>query len=483
MLLQSFSKVLVVIASFLIFGSFVYLYHDEEAQVLRELGVWLKDGSKESHSKSSSQSSESLSNDPLQSIIPTHDSLHPPPGDSPHLSAPTTNEEFFVDPLKYNEVFSSSTSFRKFFEIKFGDHSALNPNIIPHPSRDDTWIIVAQEEMRQSTDGTFGPFKELVCNAIFIKDKLACSEPPTVLPVAPTQGGHCKGDLSYFNDNVGPHDARVFYGPDNPYAVYGSNSGFTCFGQWIQDFRMLVEDFGPETMTAELFKDVTELQRPSPYGKIEKNWFVFWDVEGQLYAHYDISPKRVFAQLSADGSVGQNLAPLAASKDDACLARYMPKLAPDLESIHQATNSLLITLCKRSDPTCQQTVENTFIMAIFQHKAFYSFHSVYDPYVVLIKQSAPFEIYAISQKPFWIHGRGPFTEASKSSLWKGKHLPENQTEMFYVTSMSWKAHGQRYHGYIDDVLFVAFGIEDSRTGAIDVLGGDILADLGVCAGI
>ena len=60
--------------------------------------------------------------------------------------------------------------------------------------------------------------------------------------------------------SIGPHDARVFYGPEAPFTVYGSNSGFTCFGQWIQDIRVLVHDFGLESMAADLFKDVTAVR-------------------------------------------------------------------------------------------------------------------------------------------------------------------------------------------------------------------------------
>jgi hypothetical protein len=52
--------------------------------------------------------------------------------------------------------------------------------------------------------------------------------------------------------------------------------------------------------------------------------------------------------------------------------------------------------------------------------------------------------------------------------------------MFYITSMSWKGHDQKYHGYIDDVLFLAFGIEDTRAAAIDVKAADLMQDLALC---
>ena len=46
--------------------------------------------------------------------------------------------------------------------------------------------------------------------------------------------------------------------------------------------------------------------------------------------------------------------------------------------------------------------------------------------------------------------------------------------------MSWKDPSRLYHGYLDDVLFLGFGIEDSKTGGIDVLASDLLAAIERC---
>ena len=259
--------------------------------------------------------------------------------------------------------------------------------------------------------------------------------------------------------------------------MYGSTSKFTCFGQWILDFRLTM-DWPFEIFRAEQFRDPTELQRPKPYGRVEKNFFIFWDKNEEMYAHYDTTPKRVFSKLSWDGSAGSNLASHTAANDEKCLAKYLPgDLDPENQSIHQATNSLSITLCKRSDPACKPDDSNTFIINIIQHKKYYSFHSVYEPYVVLFQQAKPFALHGISEKPLWISGRGKPGEWTKPD---GNSLPE-QTQMFYVTSISWKQQGQKYHGYIDDVIFVLFGIEDADTGGIDLLAGDLVANLGLCA--
>ncbi|KAM5354083.1 hypothetical protein ACJ41O_000733 [Fusarium nematophilum] len=359
-------------------------------------------------------------------------------------------------------VFSVSTKDKKYFSIDFGEFHAMNPNILPHPTLDDTWIVVAQWRIEDESLW----FAELVCNAAFQDGLLRCLHPPTTLPIAATVGDKCEGDLSYFNFNVGPHDARVFFGPEKPYAIYGSNSIFTCFGQFAQDFRTLVDWKGDRGNLSE-FRVGTELQRPLPWSTIEKNWFLFWDSSGNMYAHYDITPKRAFAQVNADGSVGPDLAPFAEASDTQCLAKYLPQLAPELESIHQATNSLQVTMCRRDDAACVPDDSNTFILMIYQHKSYYNYHSVYEPYVMLLRQHAPFEIHAMSRQPIWIHGRE-------------RHPEKETSDMFYVTSMSWRGRDQRYHGYIDDEMFLAFGIEDERAGGINVLAEDLLKNLGLC---
>lgn len=417
----------------------------------------------------------------------------------------------------HTEIFSVSTRDRQYFPIRMGSAKVLNPNIIPHPRLEAAWIVVAQkrgdhddddDEQRQQAGLVVEPSLELVCTAMFIDDALTCIGAdgrgfgePTTLPIQPTTGDvtKCTGELEFFNLNVGPHDARVFYGPRDPYTIYGSNSNFNCFGQWIRDFRGLVPDWGVDvgsgspTATggleggggsfAQEFASPagTELQRPPPLGAVEKNWFIFWDSDNVKYVHYDITPQRAFARLNSDGSAGEDLARHTGFHDSACLARFMPDVSPSAtgqqhgpgfhESIHQATNSLSVTLCRRSDPGCVADDSNTFIFTVIHHKAYREFHSVYEPYVAVFRQRAPFEMFAVSSKPVWISGRGTV---------RGTGERADTTEMFYVTSIAWKTKGLKYHGYVDDVLFLAFGIEDERAAGIDVQAGSLLANLGLC---
>ncbi|KAL2869151.1 uncharacterized protein BJX67DRAFT_379625 [Aspergillus lucknowensis] len=400
-----------------------------------------------------------------------------------------------------------------YFPIDFGSRRGINPSIIPHPDSNTTWIVTAQLHEPRKTDEPRVWFAELVCTAAFSSsgsssriEALRCTEPPLILPIAatPSDSTKCTGDQSFFALSIGPHDARVFHGPTAPYTIYGSTSQFTCFGQWMQDFRLLV-DWGVDTINDNggFARQPIELQRPlswpSPYRAVEKNWFVFWDAAGTSYAHYDIAPKRTFAQLQPDGSVGPDLAPAAGESDKTCLRKLLPPLPPALgtktpgggsESIHQATNALSITLCARTDPSCVPAPDNTFVLTIFQHKSFYRLHSTYEPYAMLFQAVEPFGVYGVSKRPLWIAGRGtpPRASSSSSSSSSQQGAPGYDpmravklgSEMAYVTSISWKAHGQGYHGFVDDVLFIGFGVEDSATGVIDVLAGDLVDGLALC---
>ncbi|KAL2259727.1 hypothetical protein VTK26DRAFT_6479 [Humicola hyalothermophila] len=371
----------------------------------------------------------------------------------------------------HTELYSRTSDNGRYYEIRFGV-SVYNPNIIPHPTLENTWFVVGQS-WNEPRDVFDMKFEEVGCSAQLIGGVLLCIDFVRPLPYNPTTGDKCKGDLAHANLNVGPHDARVFWGPHQPYTIYGSNSQFTCFGQWVQDFRKLVGWDAPIPGSFD-FQTDTELRRPPPIAALEKNYFLFWDAFDQAHVHYDMYPNRSYAKLVADkdraltGQAGENLAAKAGEHDASCMRRYLPTHLPDsAESIHQATNSLKVTLCRRADKGCRPRADNTFIMTVIQHKRYYYFHSEYEPYVVLFNQIAPFELHAISKKPLWIHGR--------------QRIDDEKTEMFYVTSMNWKKPGVNYHGYLDDELFLGFGIEDKWSGAMDVTPEDLLEGLGLCS--
>ncbi|SMR59138.1 unnamed protein product [Zymoseptoria tritici ST99CH_1A5] len=381
------------------------------------------------------------------------------------------------------EIKSKITKNGEYLRVDFlGAHRGFNPSVIPHPYKTDppTWLMIANKDLSQA-DMTYFNY-QLVCEAEIRDDKMQCTKPPLTLPIASTSSHQCSQyGLDGANDVIGPHDARIFHGLEQPFVTWMTPSQYTCLGQYLQDARRLVpwDQYHAYTNDTADFFWPTELRRPPPIDGVEKNFFLFWAADGQAYIHHDIkSDHRVFAKLNtSDGVVGPDLAPLSAEKDSKCLTRLMPELNPEtkLEFIHQATNSLLVTTCNRSDPQCQRTDDNTFIMTLFQKKSFYG-HGMYEPYIMLFKQTAPFEVVGISSKSLWYNGRGRPEGEWQKDTWR----PHGQTEMLFTTSMSWQSHDLTYHGHLDDVLFLTFGVEDKRGGILDVVVGDLIADLAYC---
>ena len=373
---------------------------------------------------------------------------------------------------QYREIFSLTTRDRKFIPIFYQGAGVTNPNIVPHPSEYNTWIIISRNALSDSTADTE---EQLICTAVLTDEgTFFCNDLPEVLPVPPPIHGICKEENTILNFYFGAHSPRLLYGPEAPYLVYGSHSQYTCLGVWIQDARSVLDAFHFQRFTGpQVFLNATEVRKAGPIDPVEKNFFPFWDGQGQMYVHHSLWPRRIFAQLESDGGVGDDLAPRTTNVDQVCYAKYMPHLEAGLETIQQASNSLSVTLCHRKDAGCVPDDSNTFIVHIFHIKSENDGHAAYEPYALLFQRNDPFALHAIAQRPLWIHGRNFLNLQAKSNA---DRLPER----FYTTSITWKSHTQKYHGYIDDVLFLSFGIEDSAPGTIDIMAGDLLQDLGFC---
>ncbi|KAK5166706.1 uncharacterized protein LTR77_008250 [Saxophila tyrrhenica] len=412
-----------------------------------------------------------------------HSAVHQKPGKSllDLMDFPDEDEEdvnTIPDRGDYRELFSLTTRDRRFIPLFIEGTGAYGPNVVPHPTKFDMWIVLAQR-LQPSVMST--TYEQIVCTAGILNGVLICGEAFENLTMSSFVQGACEGDLAYYNNYSGARDARLFYGPSAPFVLYGSQSQHTCLGMWLQDARALLEPYHLEKPLAKLFSQATEVQRLPPLKGLETNYFIFWDADGKAYAHYQIWPRRSFAQLDWDGSVGEDLAPAAAKRDQVCVARYMQTIQPSNESLQQASNSLAITLCDRTNPKCKPSESNTFLMHIFHHTFDYDSHIVHEPFVMLFQQTAPFALHAISQRALWIHGRQALTNETGSPQYPDpEDIPTGHTERFAVTSISWKNHVQRYHGYIDDTMMIGVSVEDSRAGIMDVKASDLVQDLAFC---
>ena len=106
------------------------------------------------------------------------------------------------DGTDYREIFSLSTADRKYIPIFTGGAAIYNPNIIPHPTDHDLWIIVGQHE-QSGQESRYS--EQLICTAGVMNGAMICTAEPTVLPVDPSIKGVCEGELAYerpYGDSV-----------------------------------------------------------------------------------------------------------------------------------------------------------------------------------------------------------------------------------------------------------------------------------------
>lgn len=129
----------------------------------------------------------------------------PPPQESPEASPPSQQKSDALSPLSqqaselpkhvghpnsgytegaHREIFSVSTSDRKYFNIDFSPRRGVNPNAIPHPTLEDHWIIVGQLDDHKLDITVW--LAELVCTATFTNGALSCVEPPLILSIGKT---------------------------------------------------------------------------------------------------------------------------------------------------------------------------------------------------------------------------------------------------------------------------------------------------------
>lgn len=84
----------------------------------------------------------------------------------------------------YREILSVSTADRKFFKIDFSPHRGINPNVIPHPTLKDHWLVMGMFDSHVVENSAWSA--ELVCTATFKGDVLACIDPPLILSIGKT---------------------------------------------------------------------------------------------------------------------------------------------------------------------------------------------------------------------------------------------------------------------------------------------------------
>ncbi|KAF5237996.1 hypothetical protein FAUST_5802 [Fusarium austroamericanum] len=299
---------------------------------------------------------------------------------------------------------------------------------------------------------------------------------------------------------IGPEDMKLFWTrAGEPLLIFTHqvNDEVLCQGQFIIDVRAampeLEQALGPET-TALLppvrFSEPTSLRRKAPEGQEthprfqrEKNWAPAqspFSSDDELLLM--VEPAQLYRWTSKEDPVQ----PIVNDKDQISVVQepYPPNATPgatwharlrqtcihdvmlDDQHVHQSSPMLSITLCNRG--TCEPSEQNTVMVGIVQRRQDppMSPFTWYDRRVAVYESAPPYRMISVSKKLTY-HG-----ESDGRYVWTGS--------MVYYTNQT--RFPPSNHGFLDDEVWLSFGIKDAAAGWLDVRARDLVADHYLCQG-
>ncbi|KAK9459154.1 uncharacterized protein V1516DRAFT_681111 [Lipomyces oligophaga] len=322
----------------------------------------------------------------------------------------------------------------------------------------------------------------------------------------------------------GHSDPRVFFSPrGEPLMIVGTNGIHNCLGQYLIDLRALVPDLAAKMHITDIpirFPNLTELTRPN-LQEIEKNWFMMFDSldSNREYLHYDFLHRSLAAlKPPADIATYKSIANPSPELVRGLLQNFK-KSDYSANDIHQASNSLLVTLC---DFPCIPTIHNTVLVELMHIKYSDYYRLYYRRFAIIMNATAPFDvlgrtenlmyagtdsdtmIYTVSMA--WDKGNFPRHEPWDESRHGGKEIwleldiqqqlerernkaptvsPIDDTfDQEEADSMALHKRATSssqnpfisdgYHGWLDDVLMINIGINDNAAGTIHTTAKDLL---------
>ncbi|KAK9319893.1 hypothetical protein V1517DRAFT_265407 [Lipomyces orientalis] len=283
--------------------------------------------------------------------------------------------------------------------MDFGWHPAraprYNPNILPFPKDyKHPYIGFA----RQSPKGVLYHHEIVWCEMdwgetpAIGRKVLVCAQPAQrlTLPEWVSKPGSCKS-LPYLALKAGHSDPRVLFSPrGEPLMVVGNNGKSNCMGQFVIDLRVVVPGLNWKMGLRHVpirYKTLTELPRPE-YNEVEKNWFLMWDEADVGYVQHE-TERRSVSLLNAPQNKQVNIATPGIQKCLSVLKRPIKDRKSQANDIHQATNSLRVTLC---DFPCIPTIHNTVIIELMHMKYKNVYELFYRRYVIIMNATAPFNV-------------------------------------------------------------------------------------------
>ncbi|KAK9452599.1 hypothetical protein V1511DRAFT_484696 [Dipodascopsis uninucleata] len=411
-----------------------------------------------------------------------------------------------------NVLLSYDSSQRTIVRLDFGfvpqELEGINrfkPNLLPLAStyKDADYIVFA----RQSPKRLFYHHEIVYCDMAWATAQpsdrkiLKCTSLGAYtleLPEWQSAEGVCK-DIPFFAIAQGHIDPRVFLSPyGEPLMLVSVNGKNTCISQYIIDLRAVIPNLGrklgiSETEVPIAFSELTELTRDQAK-KFEKNWVVLYDQDNVAYVQHELGPTRSLTILQGSGS-GKNLLDKDKQETPQCIKELVPAENGSVDvEIHQATNSLRVTLCEFP---CEPNVHNTVLVSIFHIKYKNMAETTYKRYAAVMNATAPFNIiarspeltisggdektnfYAVSMvwdRSFWDHPT--WSEYLKKN--KGDNTKYDPATSNDPIDKSTSNTDDYYHGWISDMVVINFSIDELESAVIHTPMKDILDCLIFC---
>lgn len=236
----------------------------------------------------------------------------------------------------------------------------------------------------------------------------------------------------------------------------------------------------------------------------------FYPASGESYIHYDLSspyggPRgRTFAKVLGNGLTTTNLT------DPLELPCLRGVDADELEAAkkngtwHQATNSLRVILCSRSDKTCKPSADNTVFFAIVhrKHPNVLKLPLRYERYFIVWSAVPPFSMLGISQHPIlmanetasgWSAAQNWHGDLVRHQRWTNSSSSQADEKGYWASftytvsiAYAWGRTGDdvtdKNVGYLDDEVILGIGIDDAGQGFSRVKAADLLQCLRACPG-
>jgi len=306
---------------------------------------------------------------------------------------------------------------------------------------------------------------------------------------------HCKQQPK-MDKYIGPEDMKLFWtrkGAPLLIFTHQVDDENLCEGMFLIDARAavpeLVEALGDHArqIAPIQFDKPTGLRRLAPPGheadaryQREKNWAPiqspFSEDDEELF--FMVEPSRMFRYASTDEPVEEmaierESAVEPTSEDEADETWHSTEMTcvHDVmmtdKHVHQSTPMLSLTLCDRD--TCEPHEGNTVMLGMVQRRydpPGYPF-TWYDRRMAVYAATPPYNMLSVSKKLTY-HG-----EADGKYIWTGSMVYfVNRTDIPY----------NRNHGFLDDEVWLSFGIGDSAPGWLDIRARDLVEDHHHCEG-